>query len=173
MPEQLLEFYRFLAAVCINLHWSNFDGLELVDVWQEQTVPYPEQMGAMRQLAEDVGGLWPYLRGDSRMCGSIDVNLQVIESILANLLQRYPDITFKRGAFSRASDVYCLDRDSRHPSFPALGDHPDPSVWELAVPPEGYGHFKNCIDNNGCWRRQLTLLLPVFTMARVRIFSYL
>lgn len=172
-PQELIELYRFLATICINLHWSNFEGLEPEDVWHEQIVPYPGSIGALKQLTEDVGGLWPLLRRERRGGGSIEDGLEIIEQMLSNLLRRYPQLTFRRGKFSLASNVYCLNPQSLQPSMPLLGDHPVLTTWEKMVTPEQYGYVQKCIYQNGCWRRQLAILLPLFTMARRKIVAYL
>jgi len=172
--NRLIELYRFIAAICINLHMSSFEGLQRDDVWQDANMPPGGNGRILWQLAEDVGGLWSLLRGNSHTSRvAIDDNLKAIEEVLVKLASAYPKIIFIRGCFNRRCNVFHLDMNAEYPSIASLGDNPDLEIWQQVLSTAEYDYLLTCIAKNGTWKMQVQPLIEVFRIARSRIKDYL
>ena len=135
MPVQFIELYRFLYAVCMNLHFAAFEGFERDDIWQERFVPPGADIMAIRQVAENVGGLFPLVSGGNRYRqNGIEENLLMLEDLLCQLLEAYPHITYMRGSFRQVHPLYRLNSDDSAPEY--HGDRPNLDVWHSILKQE-------------------------------------
>jgi hypothetical protein len=174
MPVQLIEIYRFLYAVCMNLHLAKFEGLNKDDVWLEKFLPAGADVMKFWQMAEDIGGLWSLIMGNNRyQGGNIDENLFEIEGVMCRLLEEYPQITYERGRFRQMHPLYRLSIDNKATMPEYHGDHPDLDVWRSILTQEEYDYLLTCIYKNGDWRRQLKPLIGMFRIARLKLPEYL
>lgn len=172
MPVQLIELYRFLYTVCMNLQFARFEGLERDDVWQEKFLPAGAYVMEIRQIAEHIGGLAPIIMGSSgTYLDDIENNLKMLEGVLCRLLEEYPHITYRRGSFRQVFPLYRINLDGSKPEY--NGDRPNLDVWRSILTQEEYDYLLTCIYKNGDWRRQLKPLIGMFKIARMKLKDYL
>lgn len=172
MPVQLIELYRFFYAVCMNLHFAAFEGLDRDDVWQVKFIPAGAHVMEIRQIAEHIGGLAPIIMGGRSInVDSVEKNLEMLEGVLCQLLVAYPHITYRRGSFRQVNPLYRLSLDGSAPEY--HGDRPDLDVWRGILTQEEYDYLLTCIYKNGDWRRQLKPLIGMFRIARMKLPEHL
>ena len=188
--KDLVEIYRFLAAVCTSLHFGAFDcRLELGHhpfLNEEFLSCDSEKVWKIQQVAEDVGGLWPYLSwcisrkdergrlqhdricipeifvsGDPLTC--CEKNLRALLEILKKIEKTHHSklVRVEDGPFKCGASVYFLPRIKIREG----GDRPDLRTWNEYLKTESFDELQNCIDAEGMWDKDLRKIITAFEIA--------
>jgi hypothetical protein len=174
---EVIELYRVMAAVCINVLSCSFEGLQEDDRKSIGSL-FMDGDKDLRQLIEDVGGLWPYLLGQTHRYPGITPeyignNLKTIGDVLSKIASKYPSIIFNNEGFSANCNVFHLDPEGDYPSIKARGDFPDTKVWKSLLSPSEFKFYVTCVNQDGSWTRRLAPLVTIFGYARGHIMDYL
>jgi hypothetical protein len=188
--HDFIEIYGFLAAVCLSLHFEAFDCKSSLGhhpfLNEEFLSCDSEKVGKLWQVAEDVGGLWPYLcwcmspkdqRGElqlDRICipeifvpgdplTCCEKNLQALLGILKRIQKTHhsKSVRVEERAFKGRKGVYSLLGSE----ISEGGDRPDLQIWRKYLNAESFDKLRNCIDTKGLWDKDLRKIITAFEIA--------
>jgi len=186
----LVEIYRFLAAVCLSLHFEAIDFKGRPDnhpFWNEDFLSCDSnKVRKLWQVAEDVGGLWPYLcwhmskkdQGNKlqryRICipeifvssdplTCCEGNLYELLGILKKIQKthHFKRLMLEDRAFESEMRVYSFGEIK----ISELGDRPELQIWKKYLTPASFRTLQSCIDSEGLWDKNLRKIVTAFEIA--------